>query len=73
MRTGLKGHLRAAQTSRTSIVEQPMTAIESQRLVSSLVDPDLVAVCLFAALGLAVTALFLSLGFAPDMAQALAY
>ena len=50
-----------------------MTAIESQRLVSLLVDPDLVVVCLFAALGLAVTGLFLSLGFGPEIARALAY
>lgn len=50
-----------------------MTAIESQRLASSLVDPDLVVVCLFAALGLALTAMFLALGFGPDIAQALAY
>jgi hypothetical protein len=56
-----------------SIEEQPMTAIESQRLVSSLVDPDLVVVCLFAALGLALTGLFLALGFSPEMVQALAY
>jgi hypothetical protein len=50
-----------------------MTAIESQRLVSSLIDPDLVVVCLFAALGLAVTALFLHLGFGPEIAEALAF
>jgi hypothetical protein len=56
-----------------SIEEQPMTAIESQRLVSSLVDPDLVVVCLFVALGLALTGLFLALGFSPEMVQALAY
>jgi len=50
-----------------------MTAIESQRLVSSLVDPDLAVVCLFAALGWALTGLFLAFGFSPDIAQALAY
>jgi hypothetical protein len=50
-----------------------MTAIESQRLVSSLVDPDLVIVCLFAALGLVLTGLFLAFGFGPEMAQAFAY
>jgi hypothetical protein len=49
-----------------------MTAIESQRLVSSLVDPDLVVACLFAALGLALTGLFLHFGFGPEIAQALA-
>ena len=50
-----------------------MTAIESQRLVSSPVDPDLVVVGLFGALGLALTGLFFALGFGPDIAQALAY
>jgi hypothetical protein len=50
-----------------------VTAIESQRLASSLVDTDLVVVCLFAALGLALTGLFLTLGFSPEMVQALAY
>ena len=50
-----------------------MTAIESQRLVPSLADPDLVVVCLFAALGLAVTGVFMALGFGPEIAQALAY
>ena len=50
-----------------------MTAVETQRLVSSLVDPDLVVVCLFAALGMAMTALFLTFGFGPEVAQALAY
>jgi hypothetical protein len=50
-----------------------MTAIESQRLVSSFVDPDWVVVCLFSGLGLAVTGLFLALGFGPEITQALAY
>ena len=50
-----------------------MTAIESQRLVSSPVDPDRVVVCLFAALGLALTGLFVALGFGPDITQALAF
>ena len=50
-----------------------MTAIESQRLASSLVDPDLAIVCLFAALGLAVTGLFLAFGFGPEITEALAY
>jgi hypothetical protein len=51
-----------------------MTAIETQRVASSSrVDPDLVVVCLFAALGLAVTGLFFSLGFNPEIAQALAF
>jgi hypothetical protein len=49
-----------------------MTAIESQRLVSSLVDPDLIVVCLFAALGLALTGLFLHLGYGLEIAQAFA-
>jgi hypothetical protein len=50
-----------------------MTAIESQPLVSSLVDPDFVVACLFAGLGLAVTGVFLALGFGPEIAQALAF
>ena len=50
-----------------------MTAIETQRLVSSRVDPELAVVCLFAALGLALTGLFFALGFGPEIAQALAY
>jgi hypothetical protein len=50
-----------------------MTAIETRPLVSSRVDPDFVVVCLFAALGLAVTGLYLTLGFGPEITQALAY
>jgi len=50
-----------------------MTAIESQRLVSSLVDPDRVVVCLFVALGSALTGLFFALGFGSEIAGALAY
>jgi hypothetical protein len=50
-----------------------MTAIETHPVVSSLVDPDFVVVCLFAGLGLAVTGLFMALGFGPAITQALAY
>jgi len=50
-----------------------MTAIETRPLVSSVADPDFVVVCLFAALGLAVTGVFLALGFGPEITQALAY
>lgn len=50
-----------------------MTAIERQTSVSWRADPDLVVVCLFAALGLAVTGLLFAFGFAPDITQALAY
>ena len=50
-----------------------MTAIETHPLVSSLVDPDFVLVCLFAGLGLAVTGMFLALGFGPEITQALAF
>jgi hypothetical protein len=50
-----------------------MTAIETHPVVSSFVDPDFVVVCLFAGLGLALTGLFLALGFGPDVVQALAY
>jgi hypothetical protein len=50
-----------------------MTAIETRPLVSSFVDPDFVVVCLFAGLGLAVTGVFLALGFGPEIAQALAF
>jgi hypothetical protein len=50
-----------------------MTAIETRPLVSSRVDPDFVVVCLFAGLGLALTGLFLALGFGPEVVQALAY
>jgi hypothetical protein len=50
-----------------------MTAIESPRLASSLVDPDVVVVCLFAALGLALTGLFFALGLGSEIAGALAF
>jgi len=55
-----------------------MTAIEISPLVSTFADSDsgpavnLVAVCLFAVLGLALTGLFLALGFGSEVAQALA-
>ena len=50
-----------------------MTAIETQPLAASLVDRDFVVVCLFAAFGLAVTGLFMALGFGPAITQALAF
>jgi hypothetical protein len=50
-----------------------MTAIETRSSVSSVADPDFVVVCLFAGLGLAVTGVFLALGFGPEIAQALAF
>ena len=50
-----------------------MTAIETQPLVSSVIDPDFIVVCLFAGLGLAVTGVLLALGFGPEIAQALAF
>jgi hypothetical protein len=71
MHRGLERH--PARTGTVSVEEQPMTAIETQPLVSSLVDPDFVVVCLFAGLGLAVTGVFVALGFGPEIAQALAF
>jgi len=50
-----------------------MTVIETRSYVSSVADPDFVVVCLFAALGLAVTGVFMALGFGPAITQALAY
>jgi hypothetical protein len=50
-----------------------MTAIETRPSVSSVADPDFVVVCLFSALGLAITGVFMALGFGPAITQALAF
>jgi hypothetical protein len=55
-----------------------MTAIEISPVVSTLADSDsrpasdLAAVCVFAVVGLAITGLFLAVGFGGEIAQALA-